>query len=344
MWSNSDKIKVLFLSQKDFAGSGVKLSQALNNKSNKYQSRFVALNPANFGAENDIVTNDLQFIQKAIDEADIVHLKGDNPPKHFSKLVFHEKVLFQTVGGSSFRKRKGKKLHDFEGLHLSGITPELTEVWIPHSIDVLKNEWKKPTGKIRIGHAPSNRSKKGTSLFLEAIKDFDNVELVLMEGLTNKEVIELKKTLHIFADQFVIPAYGMNAVEALAMGIPVISSCMDIDGCPVYRVAEYTKEAISDAIGQAIKGLNQTASKKAFDWAKKIHSQESACKRLESFYESHKTPYVMKNLVNTEKIEIIKDFPGLAKGEVKVVQKWVARDLIERGIAKVYTAKKTTKK
>lgn len=335
MWEDNNKKKVLFLSYKDFAGSGLKLSKALNNKSDKYQSRFIALNEANFGAENDIVSVNREFMQNCINEADIIHLKGDKAPKFYG-LNFNGKPLFATVGGSEFRKRNNLKT-DFDNLHLSGITPELTDLWTPHCLPIHTNIWKKPKAgeKIRIGHAPSSREKKGTNLFIEVLKEFDNVELVLMEKMANTEVIETKKTLHLFADQFIIPAYGMNTVECLVMGIPVITSCMDIDGCPVFRVEEFTADSIRNAINKAVKNLTVATSKKHHEWAKKKHSEESLCELLESMYENHTELYAVPTLSNKVKIEIIHSVAGMNLGAVKLVDNWVAKKLIERKIAKL---------
>lgn len=290
-----DKIKVLFISHKDFAGSGVKLSQALNKHSNKYQSRFVAMKSANYGGENDIVTPNNKKIQKLINLCDIIHLKGDNPVSFYKRLDLTNKPIFQTVGGSSFRKPNNPNypsevclnkydIKEYDCVNLSSITPELTDVWIPHAIEVKDNVWKKPNGVIRIGHSPSDRVKKGTDILLEALKEIEGIELVLMENMTNKEVIETKKSLHLFVDQLFIDAYGMSAVECLAMGIPVISSRMDLKGCPVYRIEQPTKEHVKEVVLKAISELSQKSSDLAYKWAKEVHSFDAVCLKLEQFY------------------------------------------------------------
>jgi hypothetical protein len=345
------KKKVLFLSRKDFAGSGVKLSESLNNYSNLYESRFIAYHKANYGAKNDIVTRDKGIIQKDINEADIIHLKGDFPLSTFRGLDFTNKPIFQTVGGSFFRrqsdKHKGKvavqkwSLRHYNCVNLSGITPELTDYWIPHAIQVEKNEWKAPTGRIRIGHAPSNRGKKGTENILQALKNFD-VEVVLMERMSNEEVLDAKKSLHLFIDQSIIQAYGMNAVECMAMGVPVVSSCMDIKGCPVERIEHNTVESITQAIERALKRLSVKWSEDSFNWAKNVHDSQSICKKLEEFYNLEPKYSVMKK-VERVKVTIIKDVAGMKAGDVRVLKPNIAKELIKKGIAEIDAPKEDVK-
>jgi hypothetical protein len=345
------KKKVLFLSRKDFAGSGVKLSESLNNYSNLYESRFIAYHKANYGAKNDIVTRDKGIIQKDINEADIIHLKGDFPLSTFRGLNFTGKPIFQTVGGSFYRRKSNEHkgsvavekwgVHEYSCVNLSGITHELTDYWIPHAIQVEKNEWKAPKGRIRIGHAPSNRDKKGTDNILEALKGFD-VDVVLMERMTNAEVLEAKKSLHLFIDQAIIQAYGMNAVESLSMGVPVISSCMDIKGCPVERIEENTVEGVEKAIQRALKRLSVKWSEDSFNWAKSMHSFQSICKKLEEFYNLEPKYSVMKK-VERVKVTIIKDVAGMKAGDLRVLKPNIAKELIKKGIAEIDAPKEDVK-
>ena len=336
------KKKVLFISKKDFAGSGVKLCNALNNHSDSYTARFIAYKPANFGAKNDIVTSNRHVIQKHIDSADIIHLKGDFPISQFTKLDFSGKPIFQTVGGSYFRRQSDKhsgavalakfNLSEYTCFNLSGITPELTENWIPHALDIMPNYWTEPQGRIRIGHAPSHRGKKGTENILKALKSFD-VDVILMENLTNKEVIETKKTLHLFIDQSIIEAYGMNAVECLAMGVPVISSCKQLKGSPIEVIESNTVESIKTAIQRALNRLNKQWSLDSHEWAKNTHSYKSVCEKLESFYSLKPTFYNMEKVSLKTKIVIQQAVAGMKIGQVKEVKKSIAKTLVGRGVA-----------
>jgi hypothetical protein len=343
MWLNNGKIKVLFLTKKDNAGSGLHLVNAINECSEKYQARLVSLSIANFGAKNDIICKSRKELQNMINSCDIVHLKGDDPIDTYGNLKFNKKPIFQTVGGSNFRQLNDKyisevstgkyALNRFRSVNLSGITPELTNLWIPHAFNPIENIWKKPNAKekIRIGHSPSDRVKKGTEIIIEAVKSFDNVELVLMENMTNSEVIEAKKNIHIFIDQIMIDAYGMSAVECLSMGIPVISNCLELENCPIYRVTECNFESVKNAIEKAIKQLTKATSDKFFKYAIDTHSYKSVCEKLESFYSLKYKYYNESRLVE---VVFIKDIEQFKEGQIITVSKQVANQLIIENYAK----------
>jgi glycosyltransferase involved in cell wall biosynthesis len=79
---------------------------------------------------------------------------------------------------------------------------------------------------LRVGHAPSHRGVKGTDLILAAaatLKDEGAAfELDLIEGLTQAEARKRYESIDIMIDQLHAGWYGGLAVEALALGKPVI--------------------------------------------------------------------------------------------------------------------------
>ena len=79
---------------------------------------------------------------------------------------------------------------------------------------------------LRIGHAPTNRKVKGTDLILEALSNLRdkglNFELILVEGISNSAAKDLYKTIDVLVDQLFCGWYGGLAVEAMALGKPVI--------------------------------------------------------------------------------------------------------------------------
>ena len=79
---------------------------------------------------------------------------------------------------------------------------------------------------LRIGHAPTNRSIKGTELILTALKRLRkegfNFEMILIEGKTNDKVKKYYEKMDVLVDQLFVGWYGGLAVEAMALGKPVI--------------------------------------------------------------------------------------------------------------------------
>jgi glycosyltransferase involved in cell wall biosynthesis len=114
-------------------------------------------------------------------------------------------------------------------------------------IDAGKFAAKPPTYSVgdtlKVAHAPNHGHFKGTRLLIEAIdrlvKEGEKIELISVQGVPNKKVIELFGASHVVADQFVAGFHGYTALEAMAMAKPVLcflrSDQMMIDPatCPI---------------------------------------------------------------------------------------------------------------
>jgi len=116
---------------------------------------------------------------------------------------------------------------------------------------------------LRIVHAPSDSSIKGTDQVLSALgklKDKYDFELILVQGKTHSEAIELYKSADIAIDQIYLGWYGSFAVEIMAMGKPVICYIREEDlgfipanmrdELPILRVEADTLEKDLDKILQ----------------------------------------------------------------------------------------------
>jgi glycosyltransferase involved in cell wall biosynthesis len=76
--------------------------------------------------------------------------------------------------------------------------------------------------RIVIGHAPTNRAAKGSDAIIAAVQSLTSelpIDLELIEGLPHHEALRKKARCDIFIDQLGELGYGINAIEALAMGI-----------------------------------------------------------------------------------------------------------------------------
>lgn len=120
-------------------------------------------------------------------------------------------------------------------LDLAIIDPSLT--WVPAPVDIpamraLREKHYRPSDRIRIAHAPTNRAIKGTAAFLAAVARMQDdglpVEPILIEGVSHAECLRRKATADIVYDQLEL-GYGCNAIEAWAMGVPVIAGIEDDD-------------------------------------------------------------------------------------------------------------------
>ncbi|GJQ37333.1 MAG: hypothetical protein JETCAE01_33430 [Anaerolineaceae bacterium] len=109
------------------------------------------------------------------------------------------------------------------------VLPERSE-FLPYS-HISLEEWSPrytqiENRPIRFGHAPTNRKSKGTDLILEAAdrlrKAGYEFELDLVEGVSNQEAKERYAAIDVLIDQLYAGWYGGLAVEAMALGKPVL--------------------------------------------------------------------------------------------------------------------------
>jgi glycosyltransferase involved in cell wall biosynthesis len=97
--------------------------------------------------------------------------------------------------------------------------------------------------KIIILHAPSHHHVKGTRYIQESVQKltlkYPNIEFVCIQNAPKSDVLFYLKSAHIVIDQMLVGFYGMFAVEAMALGKPVICYIrpdiwLDIqDDCPI---------------------------------------------------------------------------------------------------------------
>jgi len=81
-------------------------------------------------------------------------------------------------------------------------------------------------GPLRIFHAPNHRAIKGTAAFETAVAELQaegvEVELVMLQRVSNDVIRQTMLDVDIVADQLVVGWYAMFALEAMSMGKPVL--------------------------------------------------------------------------------------------------------------------------
>jgi glycosyltransferase involved in cell wall biosynthesis len=99
---------------------------------------------------------------------------------------------------------------------------------IPPGIDVKAIEPSPPSDRTRpvILHAPSSRRRKGTEDVIAACEGLD-ADLVLVEGLHHDKAFERYREADIVVDQLNAGWYGLFAIEAMALGKPVVTFLHD---------------------------------------------------------------------------------------------------------------------
>lgn len=172
--------------------------------------------------------------------------------------------------------------------------------WLPSVVDVdalaaiRPRRHARPT--VRIAHAPTDRALKQTAAVVAAVERLVErglpVELDLIEGVPWQECLARKARADILVDQLEL-GYGLNAIEAWAMGLPVVAGVTDPDTrdrmietfgeLPFVRAnAETLEETLEGLVTDARYRREQAERGRAH--VERFHSQRAVVERLEPIY------------------------------------------------------------
>ncbi len=159
-----------------------------------------------------LVPKSLQFpILKAFRKKSVFHFLGsDIRRKTPEELAYGRRADAQIVGS-------------YDALRW---VPE-AEV-VPVGLDLAKYVPAPPSEnrRVRIVHATTSRTKKGTEAVVAACKELP-VELDVVENVRHDEAIARYRQADIVVDQFNAGWYGVFAIEAMALGKPVVGYVRD---------------------------------------------------------------------------------------------------------------------
>lgn len=252
-------------------------------------------------------------VQAAWNEADLVHLH--NFPEIRDRFDHGQrKPLVMHWHGTLFRSEPERK---YRMAAERGATQVVSTVdlllsmpdggkahWAPQIVDVekmreIRQARYTPADEIRVIHAPTDRRIKGTRAVQAAVRSLQrkglNVRLVLIERQSWERCLIKKAQGEIFIDQMIL-GYGNNALEAWAMGMPVIA------GARPEILARMRKEygsrtlpfvqATEETVEAVLESLVRSPDKRA-EWAsrgmrhvEKFHAPRAAVERLAAIYEA----------------------------------------------------------
>jgi len=160
------------------------------------------------------------------------------------------------------------------------------------------------TGPVRIVHAPNHQGFKGTKHLIAAVNRLRErgiaVELQLVERVPNREALEMYREADIVFDQCMIGYHGYFALEAMAMGKPVVVFIRDPnidllapDECPLVNVRPETVEEVLFELIQDRARLNQLG-RQGRQYIDRHYTLEALAERMRKAYEE-------LGLMNSEK-------------------------------------------
>jgi glycosyltransferase involved in cell wall biosynthesis len=221
---NRKAMKILFVSVGDNGGGSYWLADAIN-KHTDHVARSIRIAQSYINYPYDILNPSDEDIVRWGQWADIIHVR-DGAPRCLDNL--DGKRRFITFTGMSFRKKAPVLVSHYRNLEytvcvstadLIAYHPDNPPVWIPNPRDEMVSTEK--FDSFTVCHAPTYRERKGTQTVIDACK-LAKIDLELLERKSYVEVMRVKSRCHILVDQFAY-GYGNNAIEAWALGEPVVS-------------------------------------------------------------------------------------------------------------------------
>jgi hypothetical protein len=165
---------------------------------------------------------------------------------------------------------------------------------IPPGIDVGAILPAPPSNRARplILHAPSSRRRKGTEHIVAACEGLD-ADLELVEGLHHDEAFERYRAADIVVDQLNAGWYGVFAIEAMALGKPVVTFLHDeavrrteeafATKVPIVSAtAETLRETLRPLVTDAARRRELGAASRAY--VERVHDLERVADRLLDLY------------------------------------------------------------
>ena len=222
----------------DTAGVGIGIKRAFDAYGRDITVRSMVASTNYIEYPADIPWSKLA-LQQEWDRADVVHIHNSLHAHHWYDDAGKPTVLMHHGLGETFSAlvEEAREL----GIVQIGSTIDLSVHepsirWSGPAVDIdamqalRRQHFVWSAGRsIRVGHAPTNAAIKGTAAFAEAMHRLSGrypVEPVLIQRMTWKQCLALKATCDILFDQPVL-GYGVNAIEAWAMGLPVVAGVAD---------------------------------------------------------------------------------------------------------------------
>jgi glycosyltransferase involved in cell wall biosynthesis len=137
-------------------------------------------------------------------------------------------------------------------------------------------------------HAPNHRGVKGTELIIRAVQELQRegiqLDLRLLEGMANDEVLVELKRSHLLVEQLIMGGYALSAMEGMAAGLPVITHLSRevselfnlysfLADCPIVNV-ERNVASLKSAIRHCMANQDELGAR-SLAYVSKYHSVET---------------------------------------------------------------------
>jgi glycosyltransferase involved in cell wall biosynthesis len=299
----------------NFAGMGWTNVQALRRKGVEAQLVVFETHPAhpeadwNLGRPADAPLWRRQLVQfgalaRLLPQTDVFHF-------YFGLTLVPKRIQFPIL-----RAARRKSVFHFVGSDIRGKSREqlaygrLADVqivgsydaarWVPEAevvppgVDLreLRPVPPRPDGPVRVVHAALSRRRKGTENIVAACEQL-GIELDVVEGVHHSEVRRRAAQADVVVDQLNSGWYGLFAIEAMALGKPVMGflhdeavartqSAFGVD-VPIVRT---TKETLADNLRPLLESADERrrAGAASRAYVERVHDADKMADRLIAIY------------------------------------------------------------
>lgn len=301
----------IFAAGADTGGQGYRIREAFRRHEPSWQVDSLALTTKFMKYPEQISGRAYDRVQAArslYEAADVVHLrltlagwekldKGQGKP-----IVLHHHGTIFRIGHHALatRARRMGAVQVASTLDLTLLEPGVR--WLPSPFDLgalraIRERVHVPSDRIRIAHAPTNRSVKGTRTFEVVVRKLAKeypIDVDIIEGRPWAECLERKAKADIFYDQTRL-GYGNNAVEAWGMGLPVIAGVEDPavrsrmvetwGSLPFVEASETTLEASLRLLIES-RAMREDFGARGESFARRFHDETKVVGLLRDLYRS----------------------------------------------------------
>jgi glycosyltransferase involved in cell wall biosynthesis len=177
--------------------------------------------------------------------------------------------------------------------HLA-LHPRLQHVFFPLDLRRFSPAPTRQDGRIVIGHAPTNRSAKGSDTIIAVVQSLMNefpIDVELIEGLSHQEVLRRKARCDIFIDQLGELGYGLNAIEALAMGICTCTALVVgfAEKYPDHPFVEVNADNLRARLAWLCRHPEerQRLRRRGREWIEKTHEARQVVRQIQELLPAH---------------------------------------------------------
>lgn len=297
----------------DTGGQGIRIRTAFRRFRPDWDVRSVTSLRNYMEHDEDVFwSGDQDHVTRLYEQADVVHVRNTfDAHRRFEKrrrgkkpkpvVIHHHGSMFRTDHRYLMgQARKIGAVSLVSTIDLLRYEKGLTWLPIPHDIEELarlRQNTERDPDKIVIHHSPTNRRVKDTALFEKVgdalMEKYPNVECRVVEKVSWQDNLRLKAEADIVYDQLQL-GWGNNALEAWAMGVPVVAGVQDpqvrelmlatLGVLPIEEAAHGTLYAVLEGL-VLDEQLRHDAGMRGLDYVRRWHDYEVVVPRLVEAYE-----------------------------------------------------------